>query len=545
MVTNKGIQRSNPRAGSVDGNDRRSVSSALRSSGSRASGQSLDDLVINPKGLALAQDGRHAAAQEAPTATESKTVHEHAASGPYTQVFRRIHLLDMLAGLKIKVPIRGLVTWTSAAIMLSLAVAGVIFYMTWWDCYRVETKLLLFDRDYNPDNFADKALEEEVEILKSPRILRLVSREEYSRRHHPLRSSGSLHALETDPIKGLSSFEGAEALEKWLTRRTCLTSEISGGTAKVAIQMRGDDPALLRSLLDAYVCRYVDYRRALEAQSRNELQQAWREQRNPAEMKEAEAISAQLQKIEFQQRSSQLALQLIDSGKGVFSGFVPDQGLTGVPSLTHFQDKIVQLEIKKRALATQYMPSSREIVLVDLEIQGVRSAMRECLAEHLQFLKTERKQLVDESNKLNHSRGHTAGLNRDLKKEPCSGQSGWGDSWLVLRDGLHVLREPSIIARQPMLVRTSDFANQLIAYLAPSLARTAVSESNRNRDSSGPVGFSADGRIFKSGGTVQSVPTQPLTQPGKTISPVWQRAATSSSNAQRQHTGPANTRPRQ
>ena len=191
----------------------------------------------------------------------------------------------------------------------------------------------------------------------------------------------------------------------------------------------------------------------------------------PRKRQPTEAISAHLQKIEFQERGSKLALQLIDSGKGVFSGFVPDQSLTGVPSLTHFQDKIVQLEIKKRALATQYMPGSREIVVIDLEIQGVRSAMRECLAEHLQFLKKEREQLLAQKDEAYHNGIPMAGPDQAPIKERCGIQSPPGDSWLVPRDGLYVLRETPVIAQRPLLARSGHFANKLIAHLAPLPAR--------------------------------------------------------------------------
>ena len=244
-------------------------------------------------------------------------------------------------------------------------------------------------------------------------------------------------------------------------------------------------------------------------------------------MQSTEAISAHLQKIDFQERGSKLALQLIDSGKGVFSGFVPDQSLTGVPSLTHFQDKIVQLEIKKRALATQYMPGSREIVVVDLEIQGVRSAMRECLVEHLQFLQKEKEQLVGlGGNGPDHYGTPLAGHDQVLHKAPCGPQPTGGDSWLVPRDGLYVLREKAVIAQRPLAPQTGHFANRLIAYLAPSPAATVVSESNRKQDSSRPPALSADGRAYNSGELFPGSPTQQSIQPVQTNPPVWQRAAT-------------------
>lgn len=503
----------------------------------------LDSLVFDTDEFDLAPDAPNAARLDATPSQESKTVQEPTAAVQRPQVQPYVYLIPTLARLKIAFYLRHLGVWTTATIMLSLAVAGMVSYIAWSDGYHVEAKLLLFDRDHGLNNSAGRTLEEEVEILKSPQILHLLSRDLYDRRPQSLAPGAHLRTAGSAPIKGLSKFGNPDDLEKWLSKKTYLSSEVSGGMAKVALHLRGDDPAFLSSVLDAYVCRYVDYRRTLEAGSWN--QEARRHAQHSAETQPAVAISAQLQKIEFQQRGSKLALQLIDSGKGVFSGFVPDQSLTGVPSLTHFQDKIVQLEIKKRALATHYMPGSREIVVIDLEIQGVRSAMRECLAEHLQFLNKEREQLLAQKNESHRNEIPVVGSDQVPFKERCGIQSPRGDSWLVPRDGLYVLRETPVIAQRPLLARTGHFANKLIDNLAPLPAHTVISESDRNQGPSGPPGLSVDGRVHNSGGSIHSSPAHQSFQPVLTTPPVWQRAATSHSDAQRPHTGPTNSRPRQ
>ncbi|MGO9568565.1 MAG: hypothetical protein ACLP5H_13585 [Desulfomonilaceae bacterium] len=511
-----------------------------------ASHRRLDNLVFDMDEFALAEDGQYAARPDAIPSHESKTVQEQATAVQRPPVSLWAHLTHTLAELKTPFSVRRLGIWTTATIMLSLAAAGMALYIAWSDGYHVETKLFLFDRDHDPNNPESRALEQEVEILKSPQILHLLSRELYDRQLQGLAPGGHLRAVGSATTKGLSRFGSPDDLEKWLVKKTYFSSEVSGGMAKVALHVRGDDPAFLSSVLDSYICRYVDYRRTLETESANQLQPARRHEQHPPETNPAGEISAQLQKIEFQERGSKLVLQLIDSGKGVFSGFVPDQSLTGVPSLTHFQEKIVQLEIKKRALAAQYMPSSREIVVVDLEVQGVRSAMRECLVEHLQFLRKEREQLLAQKDEPYHNESPVAGHNQVPNKEGGRAQpSLGGDSWLVPRDGLYVLRETPVIAQRPVLARTGHFANKLIAYLAPSSVPTVISESDRNQSPSLLPGLSVDGRVHNSGESFQGSPTQHSFQPMLTTPPVWQRAATSYSDAQRPRTGPTNSRPRQ
>jgi hypothetical protein len=547
MVTKTGIQPPNLRGGSSRGIERPGNPPEGRFSRSGTHDLRLETLVFDTEKFALDEESRYAATLNTASSAESKDVQEQGAVEQRAWVSCREYLIHTLAGLKTALSARRFEVWTAASVILCIAVAGVLLYIACSDGYRVETKLLLFDRDHNGGNSAVGNLEEEVEILKSPQILHLLSRDLYQEKPQNLAPGGHFQTLRTASSRALSEFSGPDDLEKWLAKRTNVRSTVSGGTARVAVQLLGNDPDFLSSVLDAYICRYVDYRRTLETKSRNQIRHA----QLPMATIPAEMISAQLQKIDFQEQGSKLAIQLIDSGKGVFSGFVPDQSLTGVPSLTQFQNKIIQLEIKKKALATQYMPASREITTVDLEIKGVRSAMRECLAEHLEFLKKEKEQLLALNGATRHHGGHPANHDQTANKERCGTQSpGGADSWLVPRDGLYVLRESPVIAQRPLLARTGNFASKLIAYLAPSPAATVVSESNRKKGLSPAHSLSADGRTYNAGAPSQGGLAGKSFEPTHTTPPVWQRAATSYRNASQQgttqqSTGPSNSRFRQ
>jgi len=108
----------------------------------------------------------------------------------------------------------------------------------------------------------------------------------------------------------------------------------------------------------------------------------------------ASVVSRRLQEIELRVRECELIIQLLDSGKGAFSGFVPENNITGISSLARFQEKIVQLEINKQALAVRFAPTSKEIQSIDLEIQGVKKAMRDCVEANLRFFQKGREQLL-------------------------------------------------------------------------------------------------------------------------------------------------------
>ena len=123
-------------------------------------------------------------------------------------------------------------------------------------------------------------------------------------------------------------------------------------------------------------------------------------ERGPSGMPQGSSVispalaSRRLQEIELRLRECELIIQLLDSGKGAFSGFVPENNITGISSLARFQEKIVQLEINKQALAVRFAPTSKEIQAIELEIQGVKAAMRDCVEANLRFFQKGREQLL-------------------------------------------------------------------------------------------------------------------------------------------------------
>ncbi len=105
-------------------------------------------------------------------------------------------------------------------------------------------------------------------------------------------------------------------------------------------------------------------------------------------------IDTQLGKLDVQGKEYDLLLNLIASRRVVFRGFIPEGQAPELSFLPIFQSKIVELEIKKRALAVRYKPKSREIRAVAQEIDGVRDAMKEYVGENRVFVKKQKETLM-------------------------------------------------------------------------------------------------------------------------------------------------------
>jgi hypothetical protein len=148
-----------------------------------------------------------------------------------------------------------------------------------------------------------------------------------------------------------------------------------------------------------------------------------------------EALSKQLQKIETQHRECEVVLRLLNSEAGTFAGFVPEDNLTGVSYLARFQEKVVQLEINKRALAVKFTPGSREILAIDLEIQGIKAAMRECVEANLRFLKKDKEALLAHKAQLEGTKG-PVGTGGAAAKPRLSDQSDAERSWFSVSGGI-------------------------------------------------------------------------------------------------------------
>jgi hypothetical protein len=176
----------------------------------------------------------------------------------------------------------------------------------------------------------------------------------------------------------------------------------------------------------------------------------------------------------MQQHGCQLALHFLQKGTGVFSGFVPDGNVTGITSLAQFQDRIVQLEIKKRALEVQFTPESREIRSLDLEIQGIKRAMRECLVEHIAFLKQGKERLLAQHVHAEADTGHAGNHRLVNDKALFKGDLSDGNAWFIIREGLYMLRDKPAVTKRPLLVKAGDLTHRLVAYFSPTGTGPAV-----------------------------------------------------------------------
>ncbi len=172
-------------------------------------------------------------------------------------------------------------------------------------------------------------------------------------------------------------------------------------------------------------------------------------------------VSRRLQEIELRLRECELILQLLDSGKGAFSGFVPENNITGISSLARFQEKIVQLEINKQALAVRFAPTSKEIQAIDLEIQGVKTAMRECVEANLRFFQKGREQLLRQKTNSERKKG-PIGTNGKGPRPECSEPSLLGRCWSFLSDGIDNVMQQLLSASKSIASRASKLANKLI-----------------------------------------------------------------------------------
>ena len=159
-------------------------------------------------------------------------------------------------------------------------------------------------------------------------------------------------------------FGNIDQFTKWLSEELSTEEEVlSRGVVKVTLRLQGDDPNLLSSILTSYVSQYVDYRRSLEPERKENTADV---ALNPPSVETHEsavpdATYRELQRLDADQQSYKVALQLIDSDKGVFRGFIPDDQMLGMSLLSRLQQRIIRLQINKQALFVSFYPESTEI----------------------------------------------------------------------------------------------------------------------------------------------------------------------------------------
>lgn len=375
-----------------------------------------------------------------------------------------------------------------AGLAALFALLGIISYFAFWDSYRVDTRLLFFQRDNLAKVSPALSLEREVEMLKNLDLMVLFAGDVYGEISGAPRNGARINDGKRSDLPKVvkNHFRSASDLGKWLEKAISVDATISNGVAKVGLSLKGNDPELLKAVMAAYVSRYAEHRLMLEDQAARRISAEPQDNMLRDAFPLAGPASEQFQKIELQERGCELALKLIDHGKGVFSGFVPDGSMAGTPSLSQFQEKIVQLEIKKRALEVQFTGNAREVRAVDLEIQGVKAAMRECLAEHLEFLKQGREQLLAQHDPSGLRTAPTGGHYKNRGPGPESPESATDGPWVLIRDGLYMLRDRPRVAKKPLLFRAGSFKRSIVAYLSPSGSDKTATKRDQTKISPHP-----------------------------------------------------------
>jgi hypothetical protein len=178
-------------------------------------------------------------------------------------------------------------------------------------------------------------------------------------------------------------------------------------------------------------------------------------------------IDTQLAKLDVQWKEYDLLLRLMASRRGVFRGFLPGARVPELSFLPAFQSKIVELEIKKKALAVRYKPRSREIRTVAQEIDGVREAMKDYVAEHLVFLKKRKETLLTRRAKL-EGLLKTIGPNKKAETAPYLKKTSPDRAAPPVRPQQNPVIHASV-GGQPFLGMTANLAAALLSQLSSGM----------------------------------------------------------------------------
>ena len=299
---------------------------------------------------------------------------------------------------------------------------------------------------------------------------------------------------------GRDRFKSPGEFIKWLVKASALETDNSSVPARITLKLTGKDPKFLKAVSENYIRSYVEFRRTIPAPVLSQVNSSSQIDGStvPPVLK---TISERLQTFEIQEREYELALNLIDSGKSHFAGFIPKESMVEANSLAHFQQKIVQLELTKNSLLLKYAPESREVRTVEAEIQAARKAMRQCLVEQLRFVKHNRELLL--TQKMELEKGLTAPVEmRPKPQHPDQSESAakrvvTTDAPVSLGNGLYLVWDKPALTEKPLLSKVGDATGKLVAGVQQSidsvrdakdslitgLYNTLVSEDARNLDS--------------------------------------------------------------
>jgi type II secretory pathway pseudopilin PulG len=373
------------------------------------------------------------------------------------------------------------------ALIATVVVAMALFYLFSCDPYTVETTIVYQYGDQRPHNPPALTLDEEIRILSSPEVSSGFAQALYEPSVNLPESGSKVRFCSQDstqeglgrPLERNRKFQDTDRFLEWFSEKLSAVSKPSAVGSVISLRLSGEDPEFLKAVLEKHVRIYAQYRRALEARRTSYFSQVSRDPDPTSDLDPLKSVNAELEKLESQQRGCELALRHIKSNKGVFSGFVPASNLLGIPSVARFQQRIVDLEIKKRSLAVKFTSRSREIREVNLEIRGIKSAMKEYIAAHLSYLKEGRASLVARKQRLLAKRGPVA-VKKTAVRAWC-GPLPNGAKWFFISDGLYLLHRKPTIEERSLAVRVAALKKTVRAYLFSSPGSGPNPEGGRSR----------------------------------------------------------------
>jgi hypothetical protein len=353
-----------------------------------------------------------------------------------------------------------------------LFAAVLVGAVSFWyqSSYEVEAKVLFLGGDHKVKGLETWSIGDELRTLSCPEVASSAAQEVLMAFPD---ASGNGKGVQLQQVSWgagnansaatmMPAMSESNGLALWRRNELSVEPVESNGATGFRLKMRGPDADLLKGALSAYIRRYLEYRNTLVTCSSTEIRQAAGEPESTCDTNEALSLDSQLRKLELLRRSFELALQSMDNGKGTFKGFIPDVSIAATPSLARFQDKLLELEIKKRGLAVQYTQNSKEIRSIDQEIRGVKGAMRECLSEYVEFLKQGKKGLVSQKAGQEQRKGSKESVEKQASRN-SSGQLPNGDAWYRTRDGLYVFTSGPYVVSEPALARLGQCTRSFLA----------------------------------------------------------------------------------
>ncbi len=354
---------------------------------------------------------------------------------------------------------RGVRPAVYALAILGGAVLSLMGYLLFTDSYRARTDLLITFGGTD-DEAAERSFSREIRRLRSPALLHLTAHDVYTDRL--LGTTGLSDTSEKRDTWGIAASNGAAGLPdpvkfvRLLADNLEITAERENQTAVVSLS--GDDPAFVKTVLQSFVEQY-------KAETRKRSVGPRSEPPPPAALRDVagarsrlKQLDAELHAVESKRKECRLALQLMKSGSGVFRGFAPaDPSETSTP-LGKFQSRIVELEIKKKALSPTFNPSSREVRAVEEEIRAVRESMKDWIRASLVFLTQKENALLSEKRNLEHAIRRAA---RPVESDKDEKTTNVGPDRASKTASVPYVIESPLTVHKPALVVASEYSADL------------------------------------------------------------------------------------